>query len=151
MSELADALGIGRPGEPAHIREGVDRRIVHSLHLSPWSCRFRFGWVLGWNGVYWHRAIGAAGPHWSDGTWLGGTSWHRHGPVAVCSWRRRGSLRSDLQFERNMGCSCQHLIWRWLRGHGQVAHRALCGRCGGMRSTTAAGHANAPAEVSVRS
>jgi hypothetical protein len=123
---IRKALGIGRPGEPAHLREGQWH--IRSLHASPWSSRFRFGGVLGWNGPYWHRAIGVAGPDWDNGEWLGGTSWHRHGIFAACSWRRRGSMKSDITFERNLGCSCQGLIRRWLKGRGTITHRVLCAR-----------------------
>jgi hypothetical protein len=125
---LAKAIGIGR-AEPDAPLQPRHRQLIRSAHLSPWSTRFRFGWVLGWNGPYWHNGAGVMGPDFNNGNWLGGGSWHRRiGPVALCRWRRRGSLRSDMQFERNMGCSCQHLSWRWARGHGQVIHRVLCAR-----------------------
>jgi hypothetical protein len=123
----AHALGIGRPGETYPRRPDRDIYLFRSLHLNPWSNRFRFGYVLGWDGLYWHNAVGIKGPDWEGGDWLGGGSWHRGwGPVAVCRWRRRGSLRCDIQLGRNRGCSCQHLIWRWVRGRGDVVHRALC-------------------------
>lgn len=93
------AVGIRMPGEP--------------LSPNPWKNRMRFGWVLTWNGLYWHRAVGIAGADWADGNWLGGGSWHKHGPIVTCSWRRRGSLRSARQFARNMDCPCTPtgLLW----------------------------------------
>jgi hypothetical protein len=77
------ALGIGRPGE-TNPRHPHDRYLFRSLHLTPWSKRMRFGWALGWDGPYWHNAVGIAGPDWDGGDWLGGMSWHKHGPFVVC-------------------------------------------------------------------
>jgi hypothetical protein len=127
---LPGAIGIGRPAEADPPRRPHIRYLRGtSFHLTPWSSRFRFGWVLGWNGLFWHNAAGVKGPDWDNGNWLGGSSWRRGvGPVAVCRWRRRGSLRSDIQFERNMGCHCQHIIVKWFQGRGHVRHMVLCAR-----------------------
>ena len=122
------AAGVGRPGESSQVRP-CDPHIFRSVHLSPCPSRFRFGYVLCWDGLFWHNAAGVMGPDWEDAQWLGGMSWRRHvGPVAICRWRRRGSLRSDIQFERNMGCHCQHIIVKWFQGRGHVRHGVLCAR-----------------------
>jgi len=128
LALFARALGIGRPGE-CLLRRGCDPQIFRSLHVIPWKERFLFGGVLAWDGIYWHRAVGIKGPDWEGGNWLGGSSWrHGWGPVVMCRNRCRGSLRSDIEFERNMGCSCMHLVVLWVRGRGQVAHQPLCVR-----------------------
>jgi hypothetical protein len=110
------AIGIGRPGEtnPRHPRH---RYLFRSLHLTPWSKRMRFGWALGWDGPYWHNAVGIAGPDWDGGDWLGGMSWHKHGPFVVCRWGRRGSLRGDRRFADAMGCTCPRHGLLWPIGH----------------------------------
>lgn len=124
----AYALGIGRPGE-VDKRSPRDIYLFRSLHLSPWDSRFRFGYVVGWDGPFRHNAIGIKGPDWEGGNWQGGSSWHRgFGPFAMCRWGRRGNIVGDLRFERIMGCSCRHLTWRWWRGHGEVVHLPLCAR-----------------------
>jgi hypothetical protein len=129
MTWLLGTVGIGRPGEKGHPARPHERHLFRSAMLKPWSSRFRFGWVLSWDGLYWHNAVGIMGPDWEGGNWLGGMSWRRHiGPVAVCRNRRRGSLRSDIQFERAMGCHCQHIIVKWFQGRGQVKHMVLCAR-----------------------
>jgi hypothetical protein len=120
-AKILIAAGVGQPAEAdpprrSHIRylRAEGKRLGRSVHLTPWSSRFRFGWVLGWNGVFWSRAVGWAGPDWDDGQWLGGMSWHRSlGPLRFCSWRRRGSLRSERQFCRHMDCTCSHKGWLW--------------------------------------
>jgi hypothetical protein len=122
------ALGIGRPGE-VNQRAAHNKHLFRSVWLSPWNNRFRFGWVMTWDGLYWHNAIGVKADDFNNGDWLGGGSWQRgFGPIAMCRYRRRGSLRCDITFERNMGCCCQHVIWSWLRNHGQVKHNVLCPR-----------------------
>lgn len=133
MFLIARALGIGRPAERNRASNHPQGRyLFRSVHVIRWRERFRFGYVLGWDGPYWHNAIGVRGTDWNNGNWLGGSSWRRGwGPVAVCRWRRRGSMVSDIQFERNMGCSCMHLAWRWIRGNGTVAHQTLCARVNG--------------------
>lgn len=90
------ALGVGRPAETLPPRPR-DRYLVRSLHLVPWSSRMRFGWVVAWDGPWWHNAVGVAGADWDGGRWLGGMSWRRHGPFVVCRYRRRGSWRCDRQ------------------------------------------------------
>lgn len=129
----AHALGIGRPGErnPRRPKHG-DIYLFRSLHLNPWKTyprRFRFGYVLGWDGPFKHNAIGVKGPDWEGGNWLGGSSWRRQfGPFAMCRWGRRGNIVNDMRFERAMGCSCRHLTRLWWRGRGEVKHQALCVR-----------------------
>lgn len=126
---ILKALGIGLPGEKQHPARAHERQLFRSAQLKPWDTRFRFGWILSWDGLYWHNGIGIKGKDFNNGDWLGGGSWHRgFGPIAVCRNRRRGSLRCDIQFERNMGCCCQHLIWRWVRGNGKAVHHVLCPR-----------------------
>lgn len=106
------AAGIGQPGESHPIRPR-QKRLLRSAHLTPWARRMKFGWVLGWDGPFWHNAVGIAGPDWNGGHWLGGQSWRQHGPFVVCRRRRRGSLRCARQFARNMGCSCPRkgVLW----------------------------------------
>ena len=127
--EIALALGLGQPAEAdpprrPHIRylRAEGKRLGRSVQLSPWGEEtFRFGWVLGWNGIFWHRAVGIKGPgFWTYGggrprkRYSGPSGFDRHvGPLVFCSWRRRGSLRCDRQFARNMGCTCPHTGWLW--------------------------------------
>jgi hypothetical protein len=125
---IAKALGIGRPAE-TNRRSPKDTYLFRSLHLIPWHNRFRFGYVLGWNGPFYHNAIGWKGSDWENGNWLGGMSWSRHiGPIAICRSRRRGSLVSDLRFERMMGCNCRHLSHLWVKSNGKIKHSVLCMR-----------------------
>lgn len=108
------AVGIGMPGEKSYPARAHERHIFRSAQLNPWSTRFRFGWILSWDGLFWHNAIGIKGKDWDDGKWLGGGSWHRgHGPIAIARHRRRGSLRSARQFARNMECPCPRTGWLW--------------------------------------
>lgn len=137
MTTLLSAVGIGRPGETAPRRPHLKYLVpswcpaLKSVQLSPWTSKFRFGWALGWDGLYWHRAIGIKGPDWNERShpYYGPPScWRELGPFAYLRWRRRGSLRSDIQFERNMGCHCQHIIVKWFQGRGRVKHCVLCAR-----------------------
>ena len=116
------AVGVGRPAETSPLRP-QHRHIFRSARLTPWRRRMRFGWVLSWDGPYWHNAVGIAGPDWDGGEWLGGMNWHRHGPLVVCRHRRRGSLRADRRFARNMGCTCPREGLLWPVGY---THRAGC-------------------------
>lgn len=112
IRDLLLAVGVGRPGETYPPRP-CNRHLFRSLHLVPWERRMRGGWVLAWDGPFWHNAVGLAGPDWDDGQWLGGMVWRRHGPFVVCRVGRRGSLRSDRRFARAMGCPCPRrgLLW----------------------------------------
>ncbi len=128
MKWILGAFGIGRPGETNPLRPH-NKRIFRSLHLNPWDVKFRWGWILCWDGVFWHRAVGVKGDDWDQRShpYYGPPSgWHEIGPFAYLRWRRRGSLRSDIQFERHMGCNCMHIIWLWFKGHGKVQHKILC-------------------------
>ena len=101
-SRILKAIGVGR-AEPFPPRRPHQRYLLGDhVVLVPWMSRFRFGWVVSLAGPYWHTAIGVVGDDWDDGNWLGGMSWRRHGPVAVCRYRRRGSWRSDRHFRRVM-------------------------------------------------
>jgi hypothetical protein len=111
-SAMLLARGIGRPGESLPVR-AHQKHLFRSAHLTPWPARMRFGWALGWDGPFWHNAVGIPGPDWDGGKWLGGMNWRRSGPLVVCRWRRRGSLRSDRRFARAMGCTCPRrgVLW----------------------------------------
>lgn len=124
---MRSAIGVGKAeADPPH-RPHIKYLPGTSFHLLPWSHRFRFGWVLGWNGPYWHNGAGIMGDDWENGDWLGGGTGYRHiGPVALCRWRRRGSLLSDFHFTRAMGCNCRHLTRRWIQGRGTIRHGVLC-------------------------
>lgn len=121
---ILSALGVGRPGEAHPIRSHY-RHLFRSVHLTPWSRRMRFGWVLCWDGPYWHNAVGIAGTDWDGGDWLGGGSWRKHGPFVVCRHRRRGSLRSDRHFARSMGCTCPRTGWLWPIGYRHLSRCSL--------------------------
>jgi hypothetical protein len=75
MSKIASALGIGRvstdpePPRRPHIRylRPPGKRLGRSVQLSPWGREtFRFGWVLCWDGLFWHRAIAVKGARLLD-------------------------------------------------------------------------------------
>lgn len=103
IGRAARAVGIGRATDPFPPRRPGYRYLIgNHVVLVPWSSRFRFGHVLTIAGPYWQTAIGVVGSDWNDGRWLGGGSWKRHGPIAVCRYRRRGSWRSDRKFRRAM-------------------------------------------------
>jgi hypothetical protein len=119
------AAGIGRAEKNPPPRRPIDVYLFRSVYLNPWKNRMRGGYALCWDSPFWHHAVGipTAGylEHGRDPA-----AWHRHGPVAHCRYRRRGSLLSDMHFERAMGCNCRHLTKRWLQGRGQVKHGLLC-------------------------
>lgn len=113
LTRVLCALGVGRDAE-THSPRPIDRHLFRSVKLKPWSPnRMRFGWIVSWDGPWWHNAIGLAGPEWNDGDWLGGMSWHRYGPFVVCRSLRRQPRRRDRRFLRAMECTCppQGLLW----------------------------------------
>jgi hypothetical protein len=72
--------------------------------------------VLGWDGLYWHRAVGIKGADWDERShpYYGPPpSWHEFGPIAYLRWGRRGNLKGDRRFCRAMGCTCPRrgLLW----------------------------------------
>ena len=72
LSAVLSAVGIGRSGEThprrPHLKYLVPAwcPVLKSVHLNPWSSKFRLGWALGWDGLYWHRAIGIKGADWNE-------------------------------------------------------------------------------------
>jgi hypothetical protein len=122
LSAVLSAAGIGRPGEThprrPHLKYLVPAgcAVLKSVHLNPWSSKFRLGWALGWDGLYWHRAIGIKGADWNERShpYYGPPpGWHEFGPFAYLRWGRRGNLKSDRRFCRAMACTCPRrgLIW----------------------------------------
>lgn len=124
------AAGIGMPGESTPVRPH-QKRIVRSLRLVPWSGKTRFGWVLSWNGIYWHRSLGIAGPDWDEKSYpeFGPPSaWHKRGPFVWLRWGRRGNLKSTRRFARDMESACPRKGWLWPLG---FMHLESCSLHGG--------------------
>ena len=97
------AAGIGQPGESHPIRPR-QKRLFRPAHLTPWSSRMRSGWVLGWDGPFWHNPVGIAGPDWDGGHWPGGHCWHQHSPPVVCrvAAARLAALRPPVRPEHGL-------------------------------------------------